>query len=240
MTNKLILFSGAGISAESDVPTFRGPDGLWEGHDIDVVCNYRTWKKNFEAVHSFYNGLRVRLESVSPNAAHEMFVDWQKRYGATLITQNVDDLFERAGAKQCTHLHGRLTSMKCEACGEVWDVGYTTFDPTEGRCPAMKCGSRKGVKPHVVFFNENAPEYEGLYRLFKNLTAKDTIVVLGTSSKVVDITGFIKDLPGFKIYSNLDTGNDDRISHVYDEHVFAPATEAVHEIDALLRSHFEG
>lgn len=225
----LVLFSGAGISAESGVPTFRGSDGLWEGEDLDVVCNYNTWKSNIPRVHAFYNRLRSGLEPIHPNAAHHKFVEWEQKYDAINLTQNVDCLFEKAGSKNIVHLHGNIREMKCEACGYIWDLGYGHFNPDTDRC---RCGSLRGVKPNVVFFYENAPEYARLYKVFSKLKDTDTVVVMGTSSRVIDITGMLIDAPCRKIYSNVEKGNF--VDRVYDHVIIAPATKAVQEIDDIL------
>ena len=118
-TKKLIIFSGAGISAESGINTFRDTNGLWENHSIKEICSEYTWKQNFEAVHSFYNQRRVQLSEVQPNNAHKVVATLKKQYGEDcyVITQNVDDLFERVGCKDVLHVHGELGKMECTACG---------------------------------------------------------------------------------------------------------------------------
>ena len=156
---QLILLTGSGISANSGLDTFRtsGEKSLWAQYDADVVCNFDCWEENFDLVHQFYSARRKQLGTVAPNAAHRLAVSWQERFGADLITQNVDDLFERAGARDVLHVHGSLTSMRCLDCETTWDVGYQAFDPATGCCP--QCGALWEVKPNVVFFNERAPLY---------------------------------------------------------------------------------
>ena len=110
---KLIVISGAGLSAESGMALFRGGNGLWNGHKISEVCWFPTWQANARLVYSFYNGLRVDLGTREPNPAHIKLAEWQRLYGAILVTQNVDDLLERAGCQDVLHLHGFLTSMQC-------------------------------------------------------------------------------------------------------------------------------
>lgn len=120
---KLLVFSGAGISAESGISTFRdaGGNGLWNGYRIEDVCTSHTWKQNFALVHSFYNARRQQLGQANPSSAHAMVASWQARYDTTIITQNVDDLLERAGVQNVIHLHGFLREMLCTACGQIWD-----------------------------------------------------------------------------------------------------------------------
>lgn len=197
---KLVVFSGAGLSADSGLATFRGDDGLWAGASIDQVCNYQKWKANFEQVHAFYNGLRTQLAQVQPNPMHRLLVDWQKRYGATLITQNVDDLLERAGAEDVLHAHGRLVQMRCEACGKTWEIGYRAWDCSHERCP---CSCRKGIKPDVVFFGERAPEYPRIWKLLSSLEEQDLLVVIGTDGAVIPIGKIVAELPCRAILNNL-------------------------------------
>lgn len=182
---RLFVLAGAGLSAESGVPTFRSAGGLWHDHDVSKVCDLRSWKSNFDLVHSFYSARRTELARVVPNAAHEMVARWTHNFDCRVLTTNVDDLLERAGARGVVHLHGRLTEMHCTACGRIWDIGYRAFGENE-RCP--KCSSRRGVKPGVVFFHEIAPNYALLRRETKALdTETGLVVVIGTSGEVVSV-----------------------------------------------------
>ncbi|RYF00747.1 MAG: NAD-dependent deacetylase [Oxalobacteraceae bacterium] len=208
----LMIFSGAGISADSGVATFRDKDGLWENHRIEDVATESTWKANFDKVHAFYNARRVELATVVPNAAHYMVRRMQERFNAQVITQNVDDLFERAGCTDVIHVHGKLTEMRCEACGGVWDIGYRPWDQTTEVCQGTRkasCLCRKGVRPNVVFFGGMAPEYMRLYAALKLAEdTKGTIAVIGTSGKVVDIGAMCAGQPGMTILSNLESTNE--------------------------------
>lgn len=193
---RLIHFSGAGISAESGINTFRGATGLWEEHDIDEVCNIKTWEKNFVQVHRFYDARRIELQTVEPNAAHRFVAEMAEIMPVVTITQNIDDLFERAGVQDVIHLHGHLTKMRCMDCDDVWDIGYTEYD---GRgCRNHKCGSGR-VKPDVTFFGESAPGYARLNRILDTLTDDDLILVVGTSSRVVNIDDMLRGKPGSKV-----------------------------------------
>lgn len=180
----LYIFSGAGLSAESGLATFRGQQGLWEEADLDVVCNYGTWKRHREAVFAFYNARKLDVAAAAPNEAHTWIAEWQRTWGTErvhVMTQNVDDLLERAGAVDVVHLHGELSKAHCTACGTRWAVDGA-FD-LEGRCP--KCGSLKGVKPGVVFFHEQAPQYINLARWHKTIRAEDILLVIGTAFEVL-------------------------------------------------------
>lgn len=193
---RIVIFSGAGISQPSGIQTFRDSDGLWENHKIDEVCNINTWKNNFELVHEFYNQRREQLKNVEPNAAHFMVAEIVEKYGKDNvynITQNIDDLFERAGCKEdeIMHVHGNLTKLHCQACGEIWDIGYSKFNTEIDRCP--KCNSLKGVKPKIIFFGESAPMYSYMYRAFEYLKNPDSIfIIIGTMGNVVTLTAPLK------------------------------------------------
>lgn len=180
----LVCFSGAGLSADSGIATFRGSNGLWNDTDINQVCNHLTWKRHFEEVHRFYNARRADMAKARPNAMHRTLADLQKRHGATLITQNIDGLLEAAGAEEVLHVHGRIDEMLCEACGRTWSIGTDAWDPEHDRC---SCNCRKGVKPNVVFFHERAPAYRDMWRVFKSLTEAGVLLVIGTDGAVVPI-----------------------------------------------------
>lgn len=199
---RLVVFTGAGLSADSGISTFRGStDALWENHSVQDVAHGRTWKANFDLVRRFYNARRAQLATVHPNEAHHMLARLESRYGAILITQNIDDLLERAGCLNVNHVHGRLTEMKCIACGETFDIGYSEWGADE-RC---SCNSRKGVRPNVVFFEEPAPNYRQMWKDFKSLTENDVLLVIGTSGNVIDIGTVAQFTKATTILSNLES-----------------------------------
>lgn len=205
--SRLVVFTGAGISADSGISTFRDKDGLWEKHSIERVCDYRTWKSHREEVYAFYNARRMQLADVEPNEAHSMVARLQKRFPETvIITQNIDNLHERAGATNVLHVHGNLTEMKCEACGHVWDIGYSEWG-SDDKCPnirgATPCGCKKGVKPNVVFFNEMAPNYAPMWKTFESLQKSDVLLVVGTSGEVIRIGEIASRVPATTVLSNL-------------------------------------
>jgi NAD-dependent deacetylase len=230
--SKIVVLSGAGLSAESGIATFRDKNGLWENHKIDEVANYMTWKQNFNLVHRFYNERRSAMASVEPNAAHYLYAELATKYAGRYVhlTQNIDNLLERAGhpkdessTSPLFHLHGFLTEMKCEACGHIWDIGYTEFDAGNHRCPV--CPSRNGIKPNVVFFYENSPMYTFMHRAIRDLTKDDVVIVTGTMGQVLPITALFYDAPGYKILNNLEPSVDIDGS-IFDECLYMPATQA--------------
>lgn len=187
---KILVFAGAGISAESGLNTFRDKDGLWTKYDINEVCNYHNFlnmKKDASRrkhLFDFYNEIKVSCDKASPNLAHIEIANWQKQYGVDnvlVVTSNVDDLFEKAGIKNVLHVHGDLQKSHCTSCQTTWNETYFNH---ETRCP--KCSSRQ-TKPNVVFFGEMAPKYKDLNRiLIKKRKKEDFLVVIGTSFNVID------------------------------------------------------
>ena len=231
--SKVVILTGAGLSAESGVSTFRDSNGLWENHRIEDVCHIATWEQNFEKVHAFYNARRTQLAVVEPNAAHRAIADWEKRYDTLLLTQNVDDLLERAGCRDVVHLHGFLPQLRCVECGHIWSLGYQAWQ-TGSPCPAPGCGSVRGVKPNIVFFGEAAPQYSVLWEAFDATRPRDLFIVIGTSGVVLPVDSMASSHEGFKILNNLHRESaidDDLFDRVFHE----PATHAVAKIDAILR-----
>ncbi len=234
----LVVFSGAGLSADSGIATFRGSDGLWENHRIDEVCNYLTWERHRDSVHRFYNARRVALADVQPNAMHRLLASWKSRFKTTLITQNIDDLLERARASDVLHVHGVLTRMRCEACEAVWDIGTTAWDPSTDCCPA--CGSKDKVKPDVVFFNEPAPLYERMWEVFGSLRRDDVLVVIGTDGAVVPIGAIAEQLKCRKVLNNLEPVSPENFvpgmvaPRQFDRTLYKPAAKAAGELDEIV------
>lgn len=234
---KIIIFSGAGLSAESGISTFRDSNGLWENHKIEEICYEATWKKNFSLVHDFYNQRRTQLVTVEPNEAHRTIKRLYDRFGDDLIiaTQNVDDLLERSGipADSIIHLHGELTKMHCTACGHKWEVGYNEFNHLTDKCP--DCDSRKGVKPFIVFFGGSAPKYVDLYNSLNHLYSDGSyLVVIGTMGNIIPVDDMtIQFDKSKKILNNLESSeyiDENNFGNVFLE----PATTALPKIEQFL------
>ena len=181
----IIILTGAGVSAESGVATFRGPGGLWEGHRVEDVCTPQALARDPELVHRFYDERRAKLASVAPNPAHlalaRLDAEWPGEL--LLVTQNVDDLHERAGSKRLIHMHGELKSALCAACGrrEAWAGSL----PPESECAA--CGG--SLRPDIVFFGEMPYRMEAIERA---LAGADLFVSIGTSGAVYPAAGFVQ------------------------------------------------
>ena len=182
MKKKLVILSGAGISAESGIKTFRDADGLWEGHDVMEVASPEGWQKNQELVLDFYNKRRQQLKEVKPNRAHEILAEMQEDFDVHIVTQNVDDLHERAGSKKVLHLHGELLkvrSIKNHHYILDWseDVNLGDLDDNGNQ-----------LRPHIVWFGEAVPALEEAIPL---MMQADYLVVIGTSLQVYPAAGLI-------------------------------------------------
>ncbi|KRB39004.1 NAD-dependent deacylase [Microbacterium sp. Root180] len=181
---RIVVLTGAGISAESGVPTFRDADGLWEGHDVDDVATPEGFARDPDLVQRFYDARRRAVASVVPNAAHRALARLEGAFGEDLlvVTQNVDDLHERAGTSNLVHMHGELRRALCAGCGArpVWDADLEPRPP----CPA--CGERM-LRPDVVWFGEMPYELD---RIEQALAACDVFASIGTSGAVYPAAGY--------------------------------------------------
>lgn len=183
----LLILTGAGVSAESGVATFRGPDGLWEGHRVEDVATPEGFARDPELVQRFYDQRRARLKEVEPNAAHRALARLDAEWPGELliVTQNVDDLHERAGAKRLLHMHGELKSAWCLACDArtCWED-----DLMDGpSCPA--CGVAGRMRPDIVWFGEIPYQMDRIERALMNA---DLFVSIGTSGAVYPAAGYVQ------------------------------------------------
>ena len=183
----IVILTGAGISAESGLATFRGPDGLWEGHRVEDVATPEAYRRDPALVHQFYDARRARLGEVEPNAAHHALARLDAEWPGELllVTQNVDDLHERAGSKRLIHMHGELTSGWCLACDQRF--GWESEMGESACCPV--CSAVGGVRPDIVWFGEMPYEME---RIFAALARADLFVSIGTSGAVYPAAGFVQ------------------------------------------------
>jgi NAD-dependent deacetylase len=186
MIHNIVVLTGAGISAESGVATFRGPGGLWEGHRVEDVCTPEALARDPELVHRFYDLRRAALATVEPNAAHLALARLDAAWAGKLliVTQNVDNLHERAGAQRLLHMHGALNSGLCAACGVRQPWAGDMLPGTE--CAA--CGA-PAMRPDIVFFGEIPYRME---RIQAALAECDLFVSIGTSGAVYPAAGFVQ------------------------------------------------
>ncbi|MDR1725934.1 MAG: NAD-dependent deacylase [Bacteroidales bacterium] len=182
MQNVAVL-TGAGISAESGLKTFRDSDGLWENYHVDDVATYQAWKKKTDLVRNFYNERRKQLFSASPNEAHKQLVRLENKFNVQIITQNVDDLHERAGSTKVLHLHGELKKLVSET--DPFEI-VTLKDWKQ--TPDMKDKSGYPLRPFIVWFGEPVPMIEPAIKICQKA---DILLVIGTSLNVYPAAGLI-------------------------------------------------
>jgi len=183
----LVVLTGAGISAESGIQTFRDADGLWEGHDVADVATPEAYERNPELVLRFYNQRRRQLDAVKPNLAHELLAAMEKHFRVTIITQNVDDLHERAGSSSIIHLHGELR-WGCSAANRELRVFLGSNDIQLGDTAP----DNQPLRPDIVWFDEPVPAMEAAVEA--TLTA-DRFLVVGTSLQVYPAAGLVGFVP---------------------------------------------
>lgn len=185
--NNIVILTGAGISAESGVATFRGPDGLWEGHRVEDVATPEAFARDPYLVQKFYDERRAKLQTVHPNAAHDALAKLDEKWPGDLllVTQNVDDLHDRAGSRRLLHMHGELNSAWCLSCGgRSRFEGEMALDPA---CP--KCDQLGYMRPDIVWFGEMPYQME---RIELALAQCDLFVSIGTSGAVYPAAGFVQ------------------------------------------------
>lgn len=189
---KITVLTGAGVSAESGVSTFRDSDGLWENHKVEDVASIEGWYRNPQLVLDFYNARRAQLFQVRPNSAHLAIAELEKEYKVTVVTQNVDNLHERAGSTKIIHLHGELTKVRPENCCNDRD-GYseeTVFDigADEINIGDMAPNGAQ-LRPHIVWFGEAVPKIEAA---IEAVEAADILLIVGTSLQVYPAAGLYR------------------------------------------------
>ena len=220
MKKKLVVLTGAGVSAESGVATFRDSNGLWENFKVEDVASIEGWYRNPELVMEFYNARRAQLASVRPNAAHYAIAEMEKDWEVTVVTQNVDNLHERAGSTKIIHLHGELTKVRPENCcnemdnfseATVFDIGY------DGIKIGDLAPNGAQLRPHIVWFGEAVPH---INQAIDAVAEADVLLIVGTSLQVYPAAGLYAfanaDTPIYIIDPNKVPVRDGRIKHIKD------------------------
>ena len=224
---RIVVLTGAGISAESGLKTFRDSDGLWEGYDINEVATATAWRRNPNLVLEFYNMRRKNVKEAKPNAAHFALAELQDDFDVHIITQNIDDLHERAGSKNVLHLHGEIFKMR--SCNDE-SLIYPIYDDIQPGQLAVDGGQ---LRPHIVWFEEAVPMIEPAALLTRTA---DIFVVVGTSLVVYPAAGLVDyapyDIPKFIIDKKIPyTSHGPNVTMIE-----KPATEGMVELKKLLES----
>jgi len=227
---KLVVLSGAGISAESGLKTFRDSDGLWEGYNIEDVATPRAWKKDPQLVLDFYNFRRKNVQDAKPNAAHYGLAELEKDFDVSIITQNIDDLHERAGSTRILHLHGEILKMRSERDPSL--IYAINGDIRLGD----KAEDGSQLRPHIVWFEEAVPMIEVAIPVVQEA---DLFVVIGTSLVVYPAAGLInytrKDTPVFIIDKKIPyVGISERLTVIEE-----PATEGIEKLKQYLQVYLD-
>jgi len=215
----MVILTGAGVSAESGLGTFRDKGGLWTRYDLSEVATPEGFARNPGLVQEFYNARRANALDAAPNAAHRALARLQgARSGVTLVTQNIDDLHERGGAREVIHMHGQITRALCAECGHRWAAPRVMA--VGDACPV--CGAH-ATRPDIVWFGEMPYHME---RIMAALAGCDLFVAIGTSGEVYPAAGFVEEAAGFgaeTLEINLQASAPGR----FDTVIEGPATQAV-------------
>ncbi|WP_139452270.1 SIR2 family NAD-dependent protein deacylase [Campylobacter armoricus] len=226
---QVMILSGAGLSAPSGIKTFRASGGLWEEHDVMEVCSATGFRKNPKKVLEFYNKRRKELASIKPNHAHEIIALLKQKFPKqiSILTQNVDDLLERAGCEEVVHLHGFLPELRCLECENIFNIGYESSD--DKICPS--CQS-ENVRHNIVMFEEMAPNYKILYEKLQNC---DLFVCIGTSGQVLPVGEYAR-VCKQSILNNLDEDKylESNFTKVYIEDVCTAIDKIKTDIENFL------
>ena len=188
---KLVIFSGAGMSAESGISTFRDNNGLWENYDVKQVATPEAWAINPELVQRFYNERRKHILSAEPNSAHRLIANLEQHFDVHVITQNIDDLHERAGSENVLHLHGNIRYAKssgpnAQFCRTLYPIEGWELDLDRDKCP-----QGYPLRPHVVWFGEAVPAYDDAIQI---VNEADIFIVIGSTLTVYPVAGLIHEI----------------------------------------------
>jgi NAD-dependent deacetylase len=229
--NSIVILTGAGISAESGLKTFRDSNGLWENYPVQQVASPEGFRANADLVYHFYNLRRAQLlsDQVHPNEAHKALGEFEKKFKGDflLVTQNVDNLHERGGSKNLIHMHGELLKMRCQKTGEVF---FITEDLTkENICQC--CQEKGNLRPHIVWFGETP---FSMIDISQKLSKCDLFISIGTSGEVYPAAMFVEMVPPHchKVELNLEPTQG---SYKFDEHIYGQASKI---IPSFLEGHF--
>ncbi|WP_180086127.1 MULTISPECIES: NAD-dependent deacylase [unclassified Acinetobacter] len=228
---KLVVFSGAGMSAESGINTFRDSDGLWEQYRIEDVATPQAWARDPQLVQRFYNARRKNILEAEPNTAHLQIAQLQQDYDVHVITQNIDDLHERAGSSKVIHLHGNIRLAKTSGPDAQSTTEFYPVEETELDLNKHFCTAGYPLRPHVVWFGEAVPAYAEAQNCVQDA---DIFVVIGTSLQVYPVAGLIHDIPVSCQAYYIDPRADQQQLPVQFHKITQTATDGVQQLIQLL------
>lgn len=220
----IVILTGAGISAESGIRTFRAADGLWEDHKVEDVATPEAFQRDPQLVHRFYNERRNQLlsEHIAPNSGHVALAELEAAFAGELllVTQNIDNLHERAGSENLIHMHGELLNIRCQDSGVVYRVDSETHPSDICQC----CGSSGNLRPDIVWFGEMPMQMDTIYSALERC---DLFMSIGTSGHVYPAAGFVEvanAVGAVTVELNLEPS---RRESAFDHHIYGPASEVV-------------
>lgn len=228
---KLVVFSGAGMSAESGINTFRDSDGLWEQYRIEDVATPQAWARDPQLVQRFYNARRKNILEAEPNTAHLQIAQLQQDYDVHVITQNIDDLHERAGSSKVIHLHGNIRLAKTSGPDAQSTTQFYPVEETELDLNKHFCTAGYPLRPHVVWFGEAVPAYAEAQNCVQDA---DIFVVIGTSLQVYPVAGLIHDIPASCQAYYIDPRADQQQLPVQFHKITQTATHGMQQLIQLL------
>ena len=216
--NRIVFLTGAGISQESDIPTFRSQTGLWNNHRVEDVATIEAFHKNPDFVHEFYNQMRKDLINKKPNPAHLAITELQNNFNGEvyIITQNIDTLHEKANSKNIFHMHGTINELVCLNCGRT----HTTWNEASSETICPHCETLGFIKPNIVFFGEMPLYMDKIEKLLKTC---DLFISVGTSGVVYPAAGFVQTAKYYgatTIEINLDMASN---NFFFDKHIYGKA-----------------
>ncbi len=229
--HNIVILTGAGISAESGLATFRSSNGLWNNHKVEDVASIEGFQRNPALVHDFYNNLKTEIQKARPNPAHLAITKLQQQYSGTvsIITQNVDTLHEKAGNKNVFHIHGQINQAVCLNCGHIIET-FGDVD-TETTCPA--CNIMGMMKPNIVFFGENLLCMDKVENLLRTC---DLFISVGTSGVVFPAAAFVQTAKYYGADTCEFTLEPTANNFYFDRHIYGPAGQTLPQfIDNLIK-----
>ncbi|MDO6593838.1 Sir2 family NAD+-dependent deacetylase [Neptuniibacter sp. 1_MG-2023] len=222
----IVILTGAGISAESGIKTFRASDGLWEDHKVDDVATPEAFERNSRLVHRFYNERRNQLLSpeIKPNLGHYALAELEEKFSGRVlvVTQNIDNLHERAGSRNLLHMHGELLNLRCKETGVIYRIDQDSQPEDLCQC----CGSSGNLRPDIVWFGELPMHMPQIYNALEQC---DLFISIGTSGHVYPAAGFVEianAAGALTVELNLEPS---RVGTVFDHKIYGPASEIVPE-----------
>ncbi len=229
---KLVFLTGAGMSVESGLKTFRGNNGMWDDYPVEQIASHDGWMRDPELVNNFYNNLRAQLKTAQPNIGHQLVAQMEQEYDTTVITQNVDDLHERAGSTKVIHLHGELTKV-CSS-RDQFDTRYVTVRTDEEGpvMPGEKAGDGSLLRPFIVFFGEQVPMMEAA---IEATMQADIFVVIGTSLVVYPAAGLLSYVRNNVPVYIIDPADMPRLAHRNITHIKQTASQGMQELITRLK-----